>query len=126
MAQVLGSPKVDPHGAPIPSLGHAFVERRYPTLADMEAGQNVVLRRVLDEDAAVLRYLAELRLLPGTEVTLTARGPFKGPLYVQVGDTAQIVSDELARSVFVEPVGKRGRKSKGATNRVTPRGEHHV
>ena len=119
MAKALGSPQVDPHGAPIPALGHTFVEQRYPTLADIEPGQNAVLRRVRDEDASVLRYLAELHLVPGTEVTITARGPFKGPLYVQVGDTAHIVSDELARSVFVEPVaGKRMRsKNKAAASR---------
>ena len=125
MAKVLGSPEVDPHGAPIPALGHAFVEQKYPTLADMETGQNVVLRRVRDEDASVLRYLAELHLVPGTEVTLTARGPFKGPLYVQVGEAAHIVSDELARCVFVEPVaGKRTKpKTKVAAARPTdPRG----
>ena len=102
MAQVLGSPEVDPHGAPIPSLGRTFVEQKYPTLAEMKIGQNAVLRRVRDEDAEVLRYLAELHLVPGAEVTLTGRGPFKGPLYVQVGEHAHILSDELARSIFVE------------------------
>src|SRR5512145_1254601 len=32
MAQVLGFPSADPHGAPIPSAGKEFVDRRYPTL----------------------------------------------------------------------------------------------
>ncbi len=99
--------------------GEAFVDRQYPTLADMKAGQNAVLRRVRDEDAEVLRYLAELQLVPGAEVTLTARGPVKGPLYVQVGAHAHILSDELARSVFVElRDSKRPRsKPRGAASR---------
>ena len=34
---------------------------------------------------------------------LTDRGPFNGPLYVQIGSDARIVSSDLARSVYVEP-----------------------
>lgn len=128
MAQVLGSPEVDPHGAPIPSLGRAFIEQKYPTLSDMQAGQPAVLRRVRDEDASALRYLAELHLVPGTEVVITARGPFNGPLYVTVGGVAQIISDQLARSIFVEPTMTKATrtKSKSGANRAAAQGEHHV
>ena len=106
MAQVLGSPTVDPHGAPIPASGKAFVDRQYPTLDKLDVGSSGVLRRVRDEDPAALRYLAELNMTPGAEVTLTERGPFNGPLYVRVGDKDHIVSPELAQSVQVELLRK--------------------
>ena len=106
MAQVLGSPAVDPHGAPIPASGKAFVDRQYPTLDKLDVGSSGVLRRVRDEDPAALRYLAELNMTPGAEVTLTERGPFNGPLYVRVGDKDHIVSPELAQSVQVELLRK--------------------
>lgn len=102
MAQVLGSPSADPHGAPIPASGEAFVDRRYPTLDKLDVGCRAAVRRVRDEDPAALRYLAELNMTPGTELTLTERGPFNGPLYVKVGDKQHIVSPELAQSVQVE------------------------
>jgi DtxR family Mn-dependent transcriptional regulator len=104
MAQVLGFPSADPHGAPIPASGKAFIDRRYPTLDKLDVGSSAVLRRVRDEDPAALRYLAELNLTPGVEVTLTERGPFNGPLYIRVGDKDHIVSPELAQSVQVETV----------------------
>jgi DtxR family Mn-dependent transcriptional regulator len=110
MAQVLGFPVADPHGAPIPSSGKAFVDRRYPTLDKLDVGSSAVLRRVRDEDPAALRYLAELKLTPGAEVTLTERGPFNGPLYIRVGDQQHIVSPELAQSVQVEMVKKAKRQ----------------
>jgi DtxR family transcriptional regulator, Mn-dependent transcriptional regulator len=102
MAQVLGFPSADPHGAPIPASGQAFVDRKYPTLDKLDVGCSAVLRRVRDEDPAALRYLAELEMKPGAEVTLTDRGPFNGPLYIRVGDKEHIVSPELAQSVQVE------------------------
>lgn len=102
MAQVLGSPSADPHGAPIPASGQAFVDRQYPTLDKLDVGCRAAVRRVRDEDPAALRYLAELNMTPGTELTLTDRGPFNGPLYVKVGDKQHIVSPELAQSVQVE------------------------
>lgn len=104
MAQVLGFPSADPHGAPIPASGKAFVDRRYPTLDKLDVGSSAVLRRVRDEDPEALRYLAELNLRPGAELTLTERGPFNGPLYIRVGDQDHIVSPELAQSVQVETV----------------------
>ncbi len=110
MAQVLGFPVADPHGAPIPASGKAFVDRRYPTLDKLDVGSRAVLRRVRDEDPAALRYLAELNLTPGTEVMLTERGPFNGPLYIRVGDQDHIVSAELARYVQVETLKKAKRQ----------------
>ncbi len=110
MAQVLGFPSADPHGAPIPSAGEAFVDRRYPTLDKLDVGASAAVRRVRDEDPAALRYLAELQMTPGTEVTLTERGPFNGPLYVRVGDKQHIVSPELAQSVQVELLRKSTRQ----------------
>ena len=110
MAQVLGFPVADPHGAPIPASGKAFVDRRYPTLDQLDVGSRAVLRRVRDEDPAALRYLAELNLTPGTEVMLTERGPFNGPLYIRVGDQDHIVSAELARYVQVETLKKAKRQ----------------
>jgi DtxR family transcriptional regulator, Mn-dependent transcriptional regulator len=102
MAQVLGFPAADPHGAPIPASGKVFVDRKYPTLDKLDVGCSAVLRRVRDEDPAALRYLAELEMKPGAEVTLTDRGPFNGPLYIRVGDKEHIVSPELAQTVQVE------------------------
>src|SRR5215218_6596394 len=80
MAAALGDPAFDPHGAPIPTRDGTVDETRHATLADLAAGQSARVVRVSDEDAALLRYLAELALLPGAAVTLVERAPFGGPL----------------------------------------------
>jgi len=118
MAAVLGSPDVDPHGAPIPALGQTFVERKYPSLNDIAVGRCAILRRVHDEDPDVLRYLAELQLVPGVEITVVGRGPFNGPLFLEVGENTRVVSADVAGSLFVEEsenpsTATGGKKGKG-------------
>jgi DtxR family transcriptional regulator, Mn-dependent transcriptional regulator len=103
MAAVLGGPTADPHGAPIPASGAAFREERYPCLADMQPGERATLRQVPDEDAAALRYLAELELKPGAELEVTDIAPFNGPIRVLINGREQILGQDIARHVKVEP-----------------------
>ena len=102
MASVLGEPVADPHGAPIPTSEGRFIDNHYPKLTELAVGARGVLRRVQDEDPAELRYLAQLQLLPGTELTLLERAPFNGPLKLDVGGYERFVGVELARSLEVE------------------------
>jgi DtxR family transcriptional regulator, Mn-dependent transcriptional regulator len=103
MATVLGGPTADPHGAPIPETGAEFREQRYPSLADLTPGDRATLRQVPDEDAAALRYLAELELKPGAELEVIDVAPFNGPLRVLINGTEQVLGQEIACHVKVEP-----------------------
>jgi DtxR family transcriptional regulator, Mn-dependent transcriptional regulator len=103
MANVLGEPDADPHGAPIPGATGEFDERRFPSLAELDAGTCAVLREVPDEDAAALRYLATLELRPGAELEVLDVAPFNGPLRVLINGREQVVGRELACHVKVEP-----------------------
>jgi DtxR family Mn-dependent transcriptional regulator len=119
MAAVLGEPESDPHGAPIPGAGKQFVEQKYPTLSELEVGAVAVLRRVPDEDAEALRYLATLRLVPGAEIMVVSRAPFNGPVRLRVNGEEQVIGAELSRTLQVEPArrhaNRRGRRSRGTT-----------
>ena len=79
MAAAVGEPAVDPHGAPIPTRDGAVDETRHTSLADLAPGERATVARVRDEDASLLRYLADLGLRPGAVVAVTARAPFDGP-----------------------------------------------
>jgi DtxR family transcriptional regulator, Mn-dependent transcriptional regulator len=105
MAAVLGGPTADPHGAPIPAAGKTFREERLPSLADLGAGDHATLRRVPDEDAAALRYLAELHLTPGAELEVLDVAPFSGPLRILINGSEQVIGRELAGNVKVERRG---------------------
>ncbi len=56
--EVLGYPKTDPHGDPIPTKGGGLEEVFYESLVDSEVGQTVIIRRVSDNSSEILRYIA--------------------------------------------------------------------
>jgi DtxR family Mn-dependent transcriptional regulator len=106
MAQVLGEPAEDPHGAPIPTSGSEFREQHFPSLYEIGEGRPAILRRVSDEDPAALRYLAEMNLVPGVELEVISQAPFNGPLTVRIGTERQIIGRELSESLKVEPLNQ--------------------
>lgn len=105
MAHVLGDPEVDPHGHPIPSSHGLIRVPAFPSLADLEPGDTGTLRRVSDEDPEALRYLARLNLIPGVQVEVLERMPFKGPVRVRVGETEEMIGLELAARLRIEKAG---------------------
>lgn len=101
MASALGHPTVDPHGAPIPTAEGTVVEPLHRTLAELPVGEAARMLLVSDKDPSLLRYLAEIGLQPGTDVTVLARAPFDGPLTLRIGATESIVGTRVAEQVLV-------------------------
>ncbi|MEX0817868.1 MAG: metal-dependent transcriptional regulator [Gaiellales bacterium] len=97
----LGYPTHDPHGDPIPDAGLKVARSSLRPLADLEPGERAMVRRVPDGDAELLRYLAELSLVPGRRVTMRRTAPFNGPLTIDVDGTEHAVSRELADQIGV-------------------------
>ena len=110
MAAALGDPAQDPHGAPIPTRDGRVEEGTLRTLADGAQGDRLRVRRVEDEDAERLRYLAELGIRPGALVRILDKAPFEGPITLWVDDAGggatRAIGAGLAQQVFVEPVGE--------------------
>jgi len=102
MATALGHPTADPHGAPIPTAEGDVDERTHRTLADLAVGERARMVRVSDKDPSLLRYLAEIALQPGAEITLVARAPFDGPITLRIGAGEPVVGPNLAAQVLVE------------------------
>jgi DtxR family Mn-dependent transcriptional regulator len=101
MAEAIGEPLTDPHGAPIPTREGKIDETPHQSLADAMVGTRTRVVRVGDEDPGMLRYLDSLGLRPGAEVVLTGRAPFDGPLTIEIGSTTQQVGSALAARVLV-------------------------
>ena len=105
MAATLGDPVQDPHGAPIPTRDGRVEESLLRSLADAAQGERLRVRRVEDEDAGRLRYLAELGIRPGALVRILDKAPFQGPITLWVDDAGggatRAVGVGLAEQVFV-------------------------
>jgi DtxR family Mn-dependent transcriptional regulator len=102
MAEAIGEPTTDPHGAPIPTREGEIAERDLLTLADLQPRQSGTIVQVSDDDAPRLRYLAELGLVPGAQVTMMERAPYGGPLKLRVGTSERLVGPGLAAIVRIE------------------------
>ena len=103
MATILGDPKRDPHGDPIPGLDGTLDEPMRTRLADLGEGSRGRVLRVPGGDPQLLRYFAEIGLVPETEVRVVRREPFDGPLHIQLGDSHkhQVIGRELAERISV-------------------------
>jgi DtxR family Mn-dependent transcriptional regulator len=108
MAATIGEPEVDPHGAPIPTRDGAMDETEYTSLAQLDAGASGVVVRVSDEDPEMLRYLAELSILPGKKITVKSRAPYDGPITLAVGRQELSIGPALAANVLIAPLADRG------------------
>lgn len=104
IAEALGHPQHDPHGDPIPTLGGEVPEVATDLLSELPEGDTATVRRVGDQDPALLRYLAEMGLVPDVAVEMIGHGAFGGPLSVRVGGGSIIeVPPDAARAVRVSP-----------------------
>lgn len=108
MASALGNPVQDPHGAPIPTSDGRVEDGTLGSLAEMLPGARLRVRRVQDDNAERLRYLAELGIRPGALVRVLDKAPFEGPITVWVDDAGggatRAVGVSLAEQVYVEPL----------------------
>lgn len=110
MASAIGEPATDPHGAPIPTREGTLEERLLVPLSSLAAGETARVEHVSDRNAERLRYLAELGIVPGTEVHVIAREPFQGPIALRVDEATRMVGAELASQILVarQPVKRSG------------------
>lgn len=94
LAEELGHPTLDPHGAPIPSAAGELPDGTGVALDTLNAGQTGVVVRVEDEDPALLRRLKEMGLVPGAVVQVQRRE--SGRLYLSVGGGTEAGTEEAA------------------------------
>ena len=92
----LGFPTHDPHGDPIPDRNLRVVRGDDRTLLDLEPGARASISRVPDGDSALLRYLGELGIVPGSDLELVDHAPFGGPVTVRTERGEHAISRELA------------------------------
>jgi len=110
MAEAIGEPTVDPHGAPIPSREGAVADTEYRPLADLADGVTADVMQVSDDDPSLLRYLDDLAIALGSTVRVVDRAPFGGPITLAVGRAQRVVGPALAERVLVRPHGAQPRK----------------
>jgi DtxR family Mn-dependent transcriptional regulator len=103
IAELLGHPEFDPHGAPIPQRDGSLPRRNEVRLSELPVGRRACVSRVPDRDPELLRYLDRLGLRPQQRLAVVSREPFDGPVHVQPEQAGSVVAlgRRVAEGVFV-------------------------
>ncbi|HRK73016.1 MAG TPA: metal-dependent transcriptional regulator [Rhodothermales bacterium] len=103
---LLGYPRYDPHGDPIPSKEGLIPPRCNQALSEAALDVDWVVRRISDHSKELLRYLMHCHLVPETKLRIMDRAPFEGPLTLRIGETEVMVGYKAACYVYVEQVDR--------------------
>ena len=103
MAEAMGNPATDPHGAPIPTRGGRIDPTPRRRLNEVATGTRVTVRSVSDEDPERLRYFKSVNMVPGAKALVESGGVADGPVTVVIdGSTEPLtMKAKVARRVTV-------------------------
>lgn len=103
LAAKLDHPETCPHGNPLPGFEDRLAG--YFSLAEAQAGQRLVIRRVhesAEEKPELMSFLEQHGLLPGAKVTVREIMPFNETLTLESGGQRVILGLSPAALVYVE------------------------
>lgn len=100
--QWLGYPGFDPHGAPIPDASGYIKPRKVVPLAEIPERREAVVAQVMGQDADLLVYCGQRRILPNRRIVVLQREQYGGSLKVRVAGRVQYLGPEAAGKILVE------------------------
>jgi DtxR family Mn-dependent transcriptional regulator len=102
MDEILGHPTRCPHGEPIPTRDGAMPRVDDLPMVVVPPGTRGRISRIKTHDPDKLKYLAGLKLVPGTPFRLLSRQPFNGPIRLRIADRGeQVIGHELAAAIWI-------------------------
>ena len=106
MAEAMGNPATDPHGAPIPTRSGEIDPTSHPRLDEVAAGIQVAVMSVVDRVPARLRYFESVGLVPGARAIVQESGTDgdRVALVVEGGAEPLAMPASVARRVTVMEV----------------------
>jgi DtxR family Mn-dependent transcriptional regulator len=104
MAVVLDHPRYDPHGAPIPTRNLEVPSTTSLCLGEVTLGQQATIKRVPDDDPALLRYLDEIGVVPGACFKVLEISTFDDNIKIQVDGQSNsvVLGPKITGEIFVE------------------------
>ena len=105
MAAALGNPAFDPHGDPIPSPDLTIPEMDDVELRDAAHHGRVVVTRVSDRSAEIVRLLVASGVVPGVELCGISMMKDNNSVIVEMcGGASVAISPESAEAIRVRPL----------------------
>ncbi len=103
LREVLGDPKLCPHGNPFP--GHEELVSDWLPLTDFQEGQQVIIRRIhmfAEERPALIRFLYDHSIVPGVRGEIIDVLPFNQTLGIRLENEVVTLGVQTAQWIFAE------------------------
>lgn len=105
MDELLGYPKLDPHGSPIPDKNGKMVWKKYSKLSECKAGDTIKLSAVINTSAEFLKFLNSRELSLGLKLKIKSVEPFDNTMVVSYGKRlSETLSHTVCERLLVEKV----------------------
>ena len=103
MDELLGYPKIDPHGSPIPDKNGKVTWKEYNKLSDCKMGETVKLAAVINTSSDFLKYLNSRELRLGLKIKIKSIEAFDKSMIVAYGKhAAEVLSNIVCERLMVE------------------------
>lgn len=104
MAAALGNPTRDPHGELIPTADLVMPADKSCPLASLRTDETATVRRVSDDDPALLRHLRNIGVVPEVKIVIKNYSEFDGNLTLEIkGQKSNVVlGTAITSQVFVD------------------------
>ena len=103
MDELLGYPKVDPHGSPIPDKNGKVVWKEYNKLSDCKVGETVKLAAVINTSSDFLKFLNTREMRLGLKIKIKSIEPFDKSIIISYGKRqAEALSNVVCERLLVE------------------------
>lgn len=105
MDELLGYPKVDPHGSPIPDVDGKMQKDSYMLLSAAQVGDAVVFKAVAQSSEDLLHFLNARELALGTTIHIEHIESFDGGMQVRyAGRPSEVLSKLVCEKLLVQAV----------------------
>jgi DtxR family transcriptional regulator, Mn-dependent transcriptional regulator len=103
MDELLGYPKIDPHGSPIPDKNGKMELKQYNKLSECKAGETIKLAAVIKTSVEFLKFLNSRELHLGLKIKIKSIEPFDKTMIVSYGKrTSETLSYTVCERLLVE------------------------
>jgi len=103
MDELLGFPKIDPHGSPIPDRNGKVEWKQYTKLSDCKEGDAVRLCAIVNSSEEFLKFLNSREMKLGLEIRVLSIEPFDKSMTLSYdGHKKESVSHTVSEKLLVE------------------------
>ncbi|MDG1246305.1 MAG: metal-dependent transcriptional regulator, partial [Polaribacter sp.] len=99
---LLGFPKQDPHGDPIPDKEGNYYPLEKKLLATLGIGEKGICVGVNDSSSSFLQFLDKQKIALGNEIKVLGKEPFDDSIQIQIANRELSISNKIANNLYIK------------------------